>query len=422
MIQSLEAPKKIAIVGSGVSGLVVAHLLHPGHEITLYEAGSHIGGHTHTHAVEQQGRPYQVDTGFIVYNEKTYPNFINLLEQLGVVSQPSNMSFSVQSAESGLEYNGTSLNHLFAQRLNLLRPSFHRMLRDIFRFYREAGEMLEGHDHTTTLGAYLADNRYGDEFVRDHIIPMGAAVWSADPAGMYEFPASSFIRFFHNHGFLQRKNRPRWRVIQGGSHRYVEVLTRPFTNCIKLNTPVQSITRHPGHVEIRAHRHAPERFDEVVIAAHSDQALSILDDPTPAESQILGALRYQRNETVLHTDAKLLPRKKLAWASWNYYLPRQQTQTPTVTYNMNMLQTLESPRPFCVSLNRQDEIDHTQTIKCMTYHHPIFDLKALDAQDRKNEISGRNRTHYCGAYWGHGFHEDGVRSGLDVAKHFGKEL
>ena len=422
MTASSQQRQKIAIIGSGISGLVVAHLLHPDHAITVYEAGAHIGGHTDTHGVEQQGQSYQVDTGFIVYNEKTYPNFINLLTQLGVATQPSTMSFSVQSADSGLEYNGTSLNQLFAQRRNLLRPSFHRMLRDILRFYREAGELLAGQDRSTTLGDYLDDNHYGDEFVREHIIPMGAAVWSADPAKMREFPSQSFIRFFHNHGFLQRQDRPRWRVVKGGSQRYVEALTRPFADRILLDTPVESITRHDQHVEIRARDKAPEHFDQVVIAAHSDQALRLLTDPSPAETAILSDLCYQHNETVLHTDQRLLPRKKLAWASWNYYLPKQQAATPTVTYNMNILQSLKSPRPFCVSLNRTGEINPAETIKSMTYHHPIFDLKALDAQDRKAEINGVNRTHYCGAYWGYGFHEDGVVSGLDVGRHFGKTL
>ena len=422
MIRTPASPRQVAIVGSGISGLAVAHLLHRDCDITLFEADNRIGGHTHTHAVEQEGRPYQVDSGFIVYNEKTYPNFIKLLNQLGVATQLSNMSFSVQSAHSGLEYNGTSLNHLFAQRTNLLRPSFHRMLRDILRFYREAGELLEGRDRSTTLGAYLDDNKYSDEFMRDHLIPMGAAVWSANPAQMREFPAQSFIRFFHNHGFLQRNDRPKWRVVRGGSQRYVEALTRPFADRIRRRSPVSSIARYPDRVEITVGDRPPERFDEVVIAAHSDQALRMLADPSPAESQILGALRYQRNETVLHTDKKLLPRKKLAWASWNYYLPQQRAETPTVTYNMNILQTLESPRPFCVSLNREDAIDPNRVLARMTYHHPVFDCKALEAQDRKAEISGVNRTHYCGAYWGYGFHEDGVVSGLDVGRNFGKEL
>ena len=422
MIHTVAPPRQVAIVGSGISGLVVAHLLHRNCDITVFEADDRIGGHTHTHSVKQYGREYQVDSGFIVYNEKTYPNFIKLMDLLGVATQSSNMSFSVQAAESGLEYNGTSLNRLFAQRANLLRPSFHRMLRDIMRFYREAGELLQGRDRSTTLGAYLDDNKYSDEFVSNHLIPMGAAVWSADPAQMRQFPAQSFIRFFHNHGFLQRSERPKWRVIRGGSQRYIEVLTRPFTDRIRRRSPVASIARFPDRVEITAVDRPPERFDEVVIAAHSDQALRMLQDPTPAEGQILGALRYQRNETVLHTDEKLLPRKKLAWASWNYYLPRQRVATPTVTYNMNILQTLRSPRPFCVSLNRESEIDPDRILERMTYHHPVFDLKALDAQDRKAEISGLNRTHYCGAYWGYGFHEDGVVSGLDVGRNFGEEL
>ena len=334
MIRTSASPPQVAIVGSGISGLVVAHLLHRDCDITLFEADDRIGGHTHTHAVEQEGREYQIDSGFIVYNEKTYPNFIKLMDQLGVATQPSNMSFSVQSAQSGLEYNGTSLNRLFAQRANLLRPSFHRMLRDILRFYREAGELLEGHDRSTTLGAYLECNKYSYEFVRDHLIPMGAAVWSADPAQMQEFPAQSFIRFFHNHGFLQRSGRPKWRVVRGGSQRYVERLIRPFADRIRRRSPIASVARFPDRVAITIGDRPPEYFDEVVIAAHSDQALRMLADPTPAESQILSALRYQRNETMLHTDEKLLPRKRLAWASWNYYLPEQEAEMPTVTYNL----------------------------------------------------------------------------------------
>ena len=415
-------PGRVAIVGSGISGLVVAHLLHPHCEITLFEADDRIGGHTHTHSLEQQGLSYAVDSGFIVYNERTYPNFIRLLEQLGVETQPSDMSFSVQSAASGLEYNGTSLNRLFAQRRNLLRPSFHRMLRDILRFYREAGELLEGGDHTTTLGEYLEQNRYGDEFVNDHIIPMGAAIWSADPARMHEFPAQNFVRFFHNHGFLQRKDRPRWRVVRGGSQRYVDALTRPFAERIMLSTPVESITRRQDGVEIRCKERDPQCFDEVVIATHSDQALQMLADPSPAEREILGAIGYQRNDTTLHSDARLLPRQRRAWASWNYYLPSGPSPLPTVTYNMNILQTLRSPKPFCVTLNRDSEIDSEQIFDRMVYHHPIFNRAALEAQNRRDEISGINRTHYCGAYWGYGFHEDGVVSGLAVARHFGQDL
>ncbi len=415
-------PGRVAIVGSGISGLVVAHLLHPHCEITLFEADDRIGGHTHTHSLEQQGLSYAVDSGFIVYNERTYPNFIRLLDQLGVETQPSDMSFSVQSAASGLEYNGTSLNRLFAQRRNLLRPSFHRMLRDILRFYREAGELLEGFNHTTTLGEYLEQNRYGDEFVNDHIIPMGAAIWSADPARMHEFPAQNFVRFFHNHGFLQRKDRPRWRVVRGGSQRYVDALTRPFAERILLSTPVESITRRQAGVEIRCKQCDPQRFDEVVIATHSDQALQMLADPSPAEREILGAIGYQRNDTTLHSDARLLPRQRRAWASWNYYLPSGPSPLPTVTYNMNILQTLRSPKPFCVTLNRDSEIDSEQIFDRMVYHHPIFNRAALEAQGRRDEISGINRTHYCGAYWGYGFHEDGVVSGLAVARHFGQDL
>jgi len=328
--------RRIAIIGSGISGLTAAYLLHQDHEITLFEASDYAGGHAHTVEVEQEGETYAVDTGFIVYNERNYPNFVNILDRLGVATQPTSMSFSVKCARTGLEYNGTSLNALFAQRRNLLRPSFYRMVRDILRFYREAGELLEGDDEGMSLGEYLARKAFSQEFVEHHIIPMGAAIWSADPAGMYAFPARYFVRFFANHGFLQLEDRPQWRVVQGGSHRYVKAMIRPFAGRIRLGCPVESIARHADGVEVKPVGGAPERFDEVVLAAHSDQALRLLADPSPAEEEILGAIRYQQNETVLHTDASLLPERKRAWASWNYFIPPQKKDAPTVTYNMNI--------------------------------------------------------------------------------------
>lgn len=419
MIQTLAQRPSIAIVGSGISGLVAAHRLHRTCDISIFEAGSYIGGHTHTIDIEQDGQRYPVDTGFIVYNEKNYPHFSQLLDELAVPTQPTQMSFSVQCQQSGLEYNGTSINKIFAQRSNLLSPSFHRMLRDIIRFYRQAPELLQGEDSSTTLGEYLERGQFSDEFVQQHIIPMGAAIWSAAPGGMWDFPARSFAQFFHNHGFLQWKGRPQWRVVKGGSQQYVKALVAPFAERIHLNCPVQSITRFSDGVEIEVEGQAPQRFDEVIVAVHSDQALRLLADASQQEREILAAIRYQKNETVLHTDAKLLPKKERAWASWNYFLPEAGASAPTVTYNMNILQGLKSKKPFCVSLNRQDEIDEKDVLSRMTYHHPIYDLSTLDAQRRRGEINGVNRTYYCGAYWGYGFHEDGARSGIEVAQMLG---
>ena len=413
---------RIAVVGTGISGLVAAYLLSREHELTIFEADDHIGGHTHTHAVERFGRRYAVDTGFIVFNERTYPNFIRLLDEIGVASQPTGMSFSVRCERTGLEYNGTDLNGLFAQRRNLLRPSFHRMVADILRFYREAPALLVDGDPALTLGQYLERGHYSRPFVDQHIIPMGAAVWSTDARQMLDFPARYFVQFFDNHGFLVVNGRPPWRVVCGGSHAYVGPLTRGFRERIRFRTPVRAISRKRDGVRITPWGGEAERFDAVVIATHSDQALALLSDPSPAEREILGAIPYQRNEVVLHTDARLLPRCRRAWAAWNYHLLDPAPSGAAVTYNMNLLQGLESPEPFCVTLNRGAAIDPAKVIARLTYHHPVYTRAGVAAQARRNEISGVNRTYFCGAYWGHGFHEDGVVSGLAVARHFGLAL
>ncbi|MDA0710243.1 MAG: FAD-dependent oxidoreductase [bacterium] len=413
--------QKIAIVGSGISGLVCAHLLNDDHEITVFEANGYAGGHTHTLEVPVADKVYSVDTGFIVFTESKYPHFAKLLTRLGVASQPSEMSFSVRDAATGLEYNGTSLNKLFAQRRNLLRPAFYRMLTDILRFYREAPELLAGEDDTLTLGAYLADNRYSREFVHYHILPMGAAIWSASPDDMLDFPAQYFVRFFHHHGFLQRKDRPAWRTVVGGSHQYVKALIAPMADRLRLNSPVRGIRRFAQGVEVQTEM-GKAQFDQVILAVHSDQALRLLADPSQSEREILGAIHYKENPTILHTDASVLPKNKRAWASWNYFLPAKSAARATVTYNMNMLQNLDAPVTFCTTLNRDEEIHPDKIIQKMTYHHPQFTPGTIQAQKRHHEINGMNRTYYCGAYWGFGFHEDGVRSGLAVAEKFGKSL
>jgi predicted NAD/FAD-binding protein len=409
---------KIAIVGSGIAGNLVAHRLQREHEITLYEAAGHVGGHSHTHSVEQAGRQYQVDTGFIVFNQRNYPHFSALLDELGVASRPSSMSFSVRDEASGLEYNGTTLNTLFAQRRNLLRPSFLGMLRDILRFNREAPGWLDESGAERSLGDMLESGRYGRAFIEHYIVPMGAAVWSTDPQSMLSFPARFFVRFLHNHGMLSVNDRPLWRTVCGGSARYVERLVAPFRDRILLNTPVLWIRRLGGSVIVKPRGHEAVRYDAVFLACHSDQALALLADPSSAESEVLGAIGYQRNDAVLHTDQRLMPRRRLAWAAWNYHLRRGREGPVALTYNMNILQGLDAPEPFLVTLNRNTDIDPDRVIKHLTYHHPLYTRDSMAAQARQRELNGALGTYYCGAWWRNGFHEDGVVSALDALAHF----
>ncbi|EUJ10487.1 putative NAD/FAD-binding protein [Methylophilaceae bacterium 11] len=409
---------KIAIIGSGIAGNTLAYHLHPQHEITVFEANAHIGGHTHTHDIHLFGKPYQVDTGFIVFNDRTYPNFIALLDKLNVSWQPSDMSFSVRDEVSGLEYNGTSMNSLFAQRRNLLKPSFYRMILDILRFNKHAVELLN--DGTEiTLGAYLAQGRYSQPFIEHYIIPMGAAVWSTDAAQMLDFPARFFVRFFHHHGFLTVNNRPKWRVIQGGSKSYVEKLTESFKSNIKLNTPIESVRRLKNTVKVKPVGQEEQTFDYVFFACHSDQALAILGkDATAAECEILGAIPYQENTVYLHHDRSMMPKRKLAWAAWNYHITAKPSDKVQVTYNMNILQGLQSEAPILVTLNHVDWINPAKVIKRLTYMHPLYTVAGAAAQARHADISGYNRTAYAGAYWRNGFHEDGVVSALAALQHF----
>jgi predicted NAD/FAD-binding protein len=388
------------------------------HEVTVYEAAAHIGGHSHTHELWHEERTVSVDTGFIVFNERTYPRFVALLDELRVETQASEMSFSVQCAKSGLEYNGTTLNSLFAQRSNLLRPSFWRMIADILRFNREAPSLLETPGDEPSLGDYLSAQGYSNEFIEHYILPMGAAIWSAGVPSIRQFPARSFIRFFHNHGMLSVDDRPQWRTIRGGSARYVEKLTRPFRSRIRLNTPVELIQRTPAGVLVKAAGCEAARFDRVFLACHSDQALRLLGDPSDSERQVLGAIGYQRNDVVLHTDTRVLPKRKLAWAAWNYLLRERQTDRVAVTYNMHLLQRLRTRLPLLVSLNMTERIDPAAIVKRLTYEHPIHTREAVAAQSRQAEINGANRTYFCGAYWRFGFHEDGVVSALSALDHF----
>jgi len=412
---------KIAVVGAGIAGNVAAARLCRAHEITVFEAASHAGGHSHTHEVEVAGRRVSVDTGFIVYNERTYPRFTALLASLGVATQESSMSFSVRDEITGLEYNGTSLNALFAQRHNLLKPSFLGMVRDILRFHREAPRLLEGAGGELPLGEFLAAGRYGEAFREHYILPMGAAIWSSDPASMLDFPARFFVRFLHNHGMLTVDDRPVWRSVAGGSARYVARLTAPFRDRLRLSTPVESIRRLPGQVIVKARGQEAQAFDAVFLACHSDEALRLLADPDRAEREVLGAIPYRRNEAVLHTDARLLPRRPLAHAAWNYHRLPGPPRPVALTYHMNILQRLDLPKPLLVTLNRGDAVDPACVLRRMSYAHPVFTLASVAAQARQREIDGARRTYYCGAWWRNGFHEDGVASAEEAVRHFEKD-
>jgi len=414
---------KIAIIGSGIAGLTCAHLLNRRHDVTVFEAGDWVGGHTHTVQVSVEGRQYAVDTGFIVFNDWTYPNFIRLLGQLGVSFKPTEMSFSVSDPDSGLEYNGNNLNSLFAQRRNLLSPGFWGMLRDILRFNKQAQrDLIELRiDADMTLDDYLKAGGYGERFILHYIVPMGAAIWSMPMAEMLNFPLQFFVRFFKNHGLLSVSDRPQWQVVEGGSSAYIAPLTAAFKDRIRLNCPVKRVDRDEHGVVI----HSPagiEHFDKVVFACHSDQALQMLANPSEAERAILVALPYADNEVVLHTDTQLLPTRKLAWASWNYRLSGAGHTHAAVTYDMNILQGIESDTTFCVSLNQSAGINPDKVLARFTYAHPQFSLGAVAAQNRWAELDGVRHTHYCGAYWANGFHEDGVVSALRVAAAFGETL
>ena len=412
---------KIAVIGAGIAGNVAAHRLHREHDVTVYEAADYAGGHTQTHSVEQGGRRYEVDTGFIVYNDRTYPKFAALLAELGVASQASSMSFSVRCDATGLEYNGSTLDSLFAQRRNLLRPSFLGMVRDILRFNRDAVRLVAGDGGDMTLGELLERGRYGRAFVEQYVVPMGAAIWSTDPSAMLDFPACFFVRFLDNHGMLRVNDRPVWRTVRGGSARYVERLMAPLQDRVRLDTPVEWIRRPVGSVLIKARGHEPERYDAAFVACHSDQALALLADASPTECAVLGATRYQRNDAVLHTDTRLLPRRRRAWAAWNYHV-RAGGEGVALTYNMNILQRLDAPEPFLVTLNRTDAIDPARIVKRLVYHHPLFTREGVAAQARHAEVNRGRRTYYCGAYWRNGFHEDGVASALDAVRHFERDL
>lgn len=406
---------RIAIVGAGVSGLVAAHRLHPMYDITVFEADTRVGGHTHTWDVRYDGRDWAVDTGFIVFNERNYPNFSRLLAELGVESQPTTMSFSVRHDAAGMEYNGSTLRQLFTQRRNVLRPSFLRMIADIARFNRDAVAYAAVR-HGVSVGDMLEDGRYSAAFRDWYLVPMASALWSIPRTGVLDMPARFLVSFFDNHSMLAVDGRPQWRVVRGGSASYVRALTAGFANRIRTGHAVRRVERFATRVEVDG-----ESFDRVVLACHSDQALAMLVNPTRAERDILRALPYQVNDAVLHTDTSVLPRARSAWGAWNYRISEGSSAAATVTYNMNALQTLDAPETFCVTLNDRASIDPRRIIGEVQYHHPVATLNGELARDRRDSISGPNRTHYCGAYWSNGFHEAGVTSGLAVVDEIARE-
>jgi predicted NAD/FAD-binding protein len=412
---------KIAIIGGGISGLTASYLLYKDFDITLFEANDYIGGHTHTVPVNRDHGSYMVDTGFIVFNKKTYPNFCNIINNLGVEYQPTQMTFSVKCLRTGIEYNAHSLNTFFAQRKNLFVPSHYKMILDIFRFRSEFDRLLDHDLDAEPLVPYLEKNNYSRSFIDLFILPITSSLWSAAPEQAKGFPLGTLVRFFKNHGFLDIKNPFQWLVVKGGSKQYVDKMLPLFGNKTRVSCPVTSIKRHEKHVEIM-HKEGVEQFDQVIMATHSDQALKLLEEPTESEREILGAIGYQANNVTLHTDTRVLPDNKKIWASWNYLIGKNQWDSSSLTYDMKILQSIRSPEEFLVSLNQQDAIDPAKIIDDFAYHHPIYSPRVPAAQKRHPEISGVNRTHYCGAYWGYGFHEDGVKSALEVCRFFGKRL
>jgi len=412
--------QNIAIIGSGISGLTSAYLLSRYHNVHLYEKNDYIGGHTHTHELIENSNKLNVDSGFIVYNENTYPNFIKLLDTLKVERQHTEMGFSVKSNIGDFEYAGNSLRSFFAQKSNILKPKFWKMTFDIIRFNK-----IASNDHekkiNLSLKEYLNKHSFSKSFTKNYILPMGAAIWSTSPKLMLDMPAYFFIRFFKNHGLLKIADRPQWWVIKNGSNQYVKEIIKPFINHIHLNSKIDTISRKDGKVYIGT-KDKIKKYDSIVISTHSNQALNLLSDPTTDEKNILGNIKYQKNTALIHTDVSILPKRKLAWSSWNYLINQDSNQLVTLTYNMNILQNLKSNKTYCVTINNTKKLNPDKIIKEIIYHHPLFTESSVKAQKQKAIICGCNNTYYTGAYWGYGFHEDGVNSALDVCSKFGIKL
>ena len=407
---------KIAIIGSGISGNTLAYYLNPHHQITLFESNDRIGGHSHTHHIDIFNQKVSVDTGFIVFNKKTYPNFLKLLHELKVPYENSAMSFSVKDSQKDFEYNGTSLNALFAQRKNFMNPRFYKMISEILRFNKSSIILLSS-DEEISLGDYLKRERYSDFFKKYYILPMGSAIWSSNIKTMMEFPAKFFIQFFNNHGMLNINDRPQWLTISGGSINYVNKMIEPFRKKIKLNQNIKYVERKKDHIVIH-HKDRIEKFDWVFFACHSDEAFKLIKSPGLHEKNILKAIPYTDNEVVLHYDDHFMPKRKLAWAAWNYHIDDNSNSPASLTYNMNILQNLKTEAPLLVTLNPMQKINKKKIIKTLSYAHPQYSLRSIEAQSKYHLISGVNRTSFAGAYWGNGFHEDGVKSALDAIQQF----
>ena len=407
---------KIAIIGSGISGNTLAYYLNPHHQIALFESNDRIGGHSHTHHIDVFNQKVSVDTGFIVFNKKTYPNFLKLLHELKVRYENSAMSFSVKDSQKDFEYNGTNLNALFAQRKNFINPSFYKMIREILRFNKSSIILLSG-DEEISLGDYLKREGYSDFFKKYYILPMGSAIWSSNIKTMMQFPAKFFIQFFNNHGMLNINDRPQWLTISGGSINYVDKMIKPFRKKIKLNQNIKYVERKKDHIAIH-HKDRIEKFDWVFFACHSDEALKLIKSPSFHEKNILKAIPYTDNEVILHYDDHFMPKRKLAWAAWNYHIDDNANSPASLTYNMNILQNLKTEVPLLVTLNPLQKINKKKIIKTLSYAHPQYSLRSIEAQSKYHLISGVNRTSFAGAYWGNGFHEDGVKSALDAIQQF----
>ena len=413
--------KNIAVIGSGVSGLTAAYLLSKKHKVTVFEKNDYIGGHTATVDIQKNGIPYAIDTGFIVFNDKTYPNYLALLDEIGIGKQATEMSFSVHNCQTGLEYNGHNLDTLFAQRSNLLKPKFWRLVKEILRFNKLCKAIFEADNYQPgdTLGDFLNANKFDGFFAEHYILPMGAAIWSSSLAQMETFEFRFFVQFFHHHGLLNIADRPQWYVIPNGSRSYLPPLCEPFKERIHLNAKILGVTRQNNQVQLHFEEVASmQTFDEVIFACHSDQALELLSDASEDEQVILSGMPYSKNSVVLHTDTGLLPKREKAWASWNYQLSDDRDKAASVTYNMNILQGIKSDETFCVTLNQKEDIDPDKILREFTYYHPVFSLQSIKSQQQRLTICGEKHTHFAGAYWHNGFHEDGVKSAVEVAKRF----
>lgn len=412
--------KRIAIIGAGVSGLTAAYLLSKKHQVSVFEKSANIGGHTATVDVEVEGKCYAIDTGFIVFNNKTYPNYLALLDEIGVGKQETEMSFSVHNSDTGLEYNGHNLDTLFAQRRNIFKPKFWWLVKEILRFNKlcKQSYQAKNYDNSLTLGEFLQAHKFGYFFAEHYILPMGAAIWSSSLVQMQKFQFQFFVQFFHNHGLLNIADRPQWYVVPGGSRNYLAPLCQSFVENIHVNAAITGVTRKDNAVQLFFADGEMQTFDDVVLACHSDQALALLDDASTDEQAVLSAIPYSENSVVLHTDKRLLPKREKAWASWNYQLSAQRNRPASVTYNMNILQGLNKEQTFCVTLNQREDIDPSKILREFTYHHPVFTMATIAAQKKRDKICGQQHTHFVGAYWYNGFHEDGVRSAVDVAQRF----